>query len=893
MTQVLRDGTRISTRQKAAAIGGKPDQQFEQSFASLAYQHIADKAPALLDYMVGFQLVDRNDDATKAAGVFGFKMGNDWLYAPVFFINGNLKGHELLYLKSQDMFVPLKENWINFILGRQPRQLGEGVPQTADQLGVLQPDLQSLTQAPGSAKYSHVMRPQLKPWFTNSGGPRLLGRMLTTSPNVKHAGLTERLRLPELLKQHPDYIKLALAMRQAYPHVKLAMDRFYGPNLLRDCLLEMQERFARQTDPFLAKRADLLPGGKGDGKKPGSAKQREEGCEHEMEHTADPDIACEIASDHLTEDPQYYSKLEKIEKDSAADPVKKVEILTEETITQNTPEELTEAEQEKLLQQGYLIRDARKGEEVSVAYNTQQVMELTNPDETVVAEVLVAQGKFEKCLVIHHPHAGDGRRNFATLVRLSDDRKRGYRNAHRSCIFLRPNTDVPVSSVSEFTDWFKTLPEKETLEAGSKYVVLSPSGEGTCVFTVDENLGEGTYEVHWDAYCDWDYRAGTDYDSTIGGCNTCHCDTVNFGTRQGTSFKSVNGTLYFPRGARALRVAAADRCRKCDRICRECTCDYCFPEPSDPSPRLQPGDLASVQLQLLQKSAATSLALTATTSSRTPGLPVSDVSGVLWQSRRGKAGAASSSQELTRLRPLKVWTDQNEVVINSRRMPKLAGLFHLVRDFGLAEKQAKRIIQTAERGSAGRYWVKLAAPYQGELGPYATMEGGYGAPTDVPPALTQNTAYGNVPVQQYMGDKYVPIPALSASQTDPSIYDPMQNIDPQAVRTVQQAQQTGQREVFDTAMFSTMLRATRQESMVNRYLGDLMKSLDRWGRILLHFFYHNEEFADRYGKKDLPELEDTLRNVFESSGDGILFLKQKTVEPLMFGAPSLDEAANR
>lgn len=41
--------------------------------------------------------------------------------------------------------------------------------------------------------------------------------------------------------------------------------------------------------------------------------QLQMGIETEMEHTNDADKAREIALDHLTEDPQYYSKLEKME----------------------------------------------------------------------------------------------------------------------------------------------------------------------------------------------------------------------------------------------------------------------------------------------------------------------------------------------------------------------------------------------------------------------------------------------------------------------------------------------------------------------------------------------------------------------------------------------------
>ena len=39
------------------------------------------------------------------------------------------------------------------------------------------------------------------------------------------------------------------------------------------------------------------------------------GAKVEMEHTSDVDMAMEIALDHLTEDPNYYEKLQTIEKD--------------------------------------------------------------------------------------------------------------------------------------------------------------------------------------------------------------------------------------------------------------------------------------------------------------------------------------------------------------------------------------------------------------------------------------------------------------------------------------------------------------------------------------------------------------------------------------------------
>lgn len=56
-----------------------------------------------------------------------------------------------------------------------------------------------------------------------------------------------------------------------------------------------------------------LPGGKGEKLNPADVdpKELEMGMKHELEHTSDPEVAKEIALDHLAEDPHYYSRLKK------------------------------------------------------------------------------------------------------------------------------------------------------------------------------------------------------------------------------------------------------------------------------------------------------------------------------------------------------------------------------------------------------------------------------------------------------------------------------------------------------------------------------------------------------------------------------------------------------
>ena len=199
------------------------------------------------------------------------------------------------------------------------------------------------------------------------------------------------------------------------------------------------------------------------------------------------------------------------------------------------------------------------------------------------------------------------------------------------------------------------------------------------------------------------------------------------------------------------------------------------------------------------------------------------------------------------------------------------------------------MLDEAFRKESAIYRVKYADPY-------LTNQGEYAPP--FPPAEYGYDSYpngGGVQTSEPQSD-HVEVPGLESANTDQNQYDPWrhQQPDPNAMQSAQQAGQSGQKEVFDTHMIGGMLKAVREDSLVDRYLGDLLKALDRLGRVLFMFYWHNEEFSDRYGKQDMPELEDSLRNTFESLGDVTLFLKQKTVEPYSgqsMSEPSIEQSA--
>lgn len=107
----------------------QPDEvQFAQDFSNLAFQFLQDRAPALMKYILGFEVVDRAENGTSAVGIFGFKINGDYYYVPAFFLNSQIKGIDSILSKRTNSFVPLVESWVNYIINRKASELGKEAP---------------------------------------------------------------------------------------------------------------------------------------------------------------------------------------------------------------------------------------------------------------------------------------------------------------------------------------------------------------------------------------------------------------------------------------------------------------------------------------------------------------------------------------------------------------------------------------------------------------------------------------------------------------------------------------------------------------------------------------------------------------------------------------------
>jgi len=123
-----------------------------------------------------------------------------------------------------------------------------------------------------------------------------------------------------------------------------------------------------------------------------------------------------------------------------------------------------------------------------------------------------------------------------------------------------------------------------------------------------------------------------------------------------------------------------------------------------------------------------------------------------------------------------------------------------------------------------------------------------------------------------------PVESLRDTVTEPSDYDPYYRPDEQAVQSAQQAADSGLKEVFDASMLTSIARKLSRRPAIDNDIGSMVQAMSRLGMILCLCYYHPENFAEIYGKSELPDLEKSIQASFEALGDTILDLKEKSGE---------------
>lgn len=747
------------------------DSSFELKFSQLADSRLQEKVPSLYPYRVGFQLIDKNEDDTKGVGVMAFVLDGSWLYAPVFFIKGNLKGMELLYIKNKDMFIPLKDSWISFVKKGEASTLGEG--KDRQQVRSKKPDMIHIMLSP-QEKISKEQDSLID--------KETLSAMMTKLEAMQRDLTTE---LPKLGKQAFEVFVNSMEKNASFAEAVFA---FYKPEDLR--------KIAKAIDVNVEDAS-----GKSEDQKTRDVQQEQESAEAVKSNVADAAIAkakgntnyvkeekillaaepnAATRSDDNTNPKAPAINANKETSTKEKSPIGEITVVT--SVKDDNAKGLSDKEKEILMRDGVYVKDDRTV--TTTVFNTDVKNQcFTNPTESGIYDVLLADGKTTPMLIVF-PNV-HFKKVEITHSGFHANRER------RVC----PEPEVAVVDLSEPKE-FRMIKAKDILGVQAQKL-------DETIYNKVKNIPEFTRKTY------------------LADKNSCVLVMDKKRNACVVRFPwDMDGRMRYNKDSEALPVDHPGAALKFTG---------------------NDGKLAVQRDILYIPSGAVGFPCT---HSSAPFM-LGDVNTFLFNMKK-TAG----------LQDLKIYSDRNGYAItvgaadkSSQKMnlTKTAALLYLVKDQAISAPLAKKMLKEASDNlmlpKSKRYLLKYAA----NTNDIYELQTGQ-------PGESRRTAQ-KAPLEQ--SNKLMPA---------------------QALRTAVNASNEGMKEVLDTSVLASLVGTSHSLELMGTYLSDLIKAMDKVGRMLFLYYWHNDEFKEQYGAQELVELEESLRDVFDSVGDLVLFIREKSVD---------------
>lgn len=96
------------------------------------------------------------------------------------------------------------------------------------------------------------------------------------------------------------------------------------------------------------------------------------------------------------------------------------------------------------------------------------------------------------------------------------------------------------------------------------------------------------------------------------------------------------------------------------------------------------------------------------------------------------------------------------------------------------------------------------------------------------------------------------------------------------ISNLNRAVSSQQKDVFDASAIASLAQVNDVSDEIEDYLPDLMRAVDKLGRLLFLFLWHGEDIQERFGKTEAGDLEDDIKNLFENLGETVLELKKSS-----------------
>ena len=497
----------------------QPDEvQFAQDFSNLAFQFVQDRAPALMQYIIGFEVVDRSENGTRAVGIFGFKIDGDYYYVPAFFLNSQVKGIDSILSKRTNSFVPLTEEWINYIINRKAKELGNEAPSEAT-------EDQSTFENPN---FMFLQRPTVGPL----GGPSYSAKYASAPDKPwKFAEAWEVMKedITNRCEGDPEFKKALAGSLCSIGGVRTPFKK-EASSPIQDFILKVGGPKAERT--FLNSLRNV--------KMANAAMEFYDG----------------VKAFHVSEYPNHGKDCYLLRKQAQ-------EISEKAPKVRITSDSENEDEAKEVLEDGFTVRDTRPEEEKSDVIETDYEKNFQNPDKPGIYNVLVNGGKTVRAYVFNMDRVFHKGANSSMVVYFPDNRQ--MISAKSRDIFTEGGA---IGGVKDIMDDAKAIKD---VELHGDYVFVSKQGTAMpryYVSSLKRDKGErpiinGSFSYYGDD--DWQPDPQDDFtnywakdpfhnrDGSLKNIGNYYISAVELADFGGSA-KQIGGTVVLPSDWKALQV---------------------------------------------------------------------------------------------------------------------------------------------------------------------------------------------------------------------------------------------------------------------------------------------------------------------------------------------------
>lgn len=397
--------------------------QVETTLADLAVNLVFERTPGLADHYLGFELVpgSQNEEKTRAAGLLGFRVGNEELYIPVLFLNGKVKGTEVLYLKNADVFTSNSKQWVDYLTTKDTGVMGGGsTPRTPLQ----QPSAQGLSvfsRAPGSMG-------KMGEFF--NGAAADFWNKVASADDWADLATGDGLCLKNVLRAigKDGYLKFAEFLDNNPP-----------------LLAKVAQAFDLEKEVFIEDWPE---------EKTASVEEQE------------AELLQKIASFLVEEKGPFFLRPDDIE------------FLSKEAEFSMTPEQ-----KEQAFTDGFIVLDKRAEDESTLVVKEDYRQRFESPTESGFYEILNSSGSLEKVFVAHQPFmVEDPSKHLMGCLVLDPESGVYVLPVSGEQIFVRSRFST---EEAVWKEKFGKMPSVTSMEPGKSYMLISPSLQVSSPFHVN------------------------------------------------------------------------------------------------------------------------------------------------------------------------------------------------------------------------------------------------------------------------------------------------------------------------------------------------------------------------------------------------------------------------